>query len=105
MAGAVEVTPLYGARTAGGPLSHLLRIGDFTLLLDCGWDDAYSEALLEPLLEAVPRVDAVLLSHPDPPHLGALPRLAGTAGSLPEDVPIYCTLPVHKMGQVGLGAR
>eukprot|EP00887_Chlorella_sp_A99_P003905 scaffold11.g3905.t1 len=95
-----EVRVLYGAGSPSQPLSYLLRIGDFTILLDCGWDDAYAVALLEPLLEVVDTVDAVLLSHPDPMHLGALPLLAGVAGRLPPGVPIYCTGPVHKMGQM-----
>lgn len=43
---------------------------------------------------------AVLLSHPDPAHLGALPYLAGTRATLPPSVPIFSTLPVHKMGQM-----
>lgn len=41
------------------------------------------------------QIDAVLLSHSDTSHLGALPYLVGKAGL---KVPIYATLPVHKMG-------
>ena len=40
---------------------------------------------------------AVLLSHPDPAHLGALPYLVGRLGLA---CPVYATLPVHKMGQM-----
>ena len=40
---------------------------------------------------------AVLLSHPDPAHLGALPCLVGRLGL---GAPIYATGPVHKMGQM-----
>lgn len=43
------------------------------------------------------QIDAVLLSHSDTSHLGALPYLVGKAGL---KVPIYATLPVHKMGQM-----
>ena len=36
--------------------------------------------LLAPLVAALPQIDAVLLSHPDPVHLGALPYLVGKLG-------------------------
>ena len=42
-------------------------------------------------------IDAVLISHPDPQHLGALPYLVGR---LKLQAAIYGTLPVHKMGQM-----
>lgn len=41
------------------------------------------------------RVDAVLLSHPSPCHLGALPHLVGRCGL---SVPIYSTKPVRCVG-------
>lgn len=39
----------------------------------------------------------MLLSHPDPGHLGALPYLVGRCGLR---APVYATAPVHKMGQM-----
>jgi Cft2 family RNA processing exonuclease len=39
----------------------------------------------------------VLLSHPDPLHLGALPYAVGKLGL---NCPIYATIPVYKMGQM-----
>lgn len=42
-------------------------------------------------------VDAVLISYPDPNHLGALPYLVGKLGL---NCPIYATIPVFKMGQM-----
>lgn len=75
----ITFTPLYGA-DGGSPLASLLRVRDFTFLLDCGWDDAFDTALLEPLLAVIPRIDVVLLSHLDMAHLGALPYLIGKAG-------------------------
>lgn len=42
-------------------------------------------------------IDAVLLSYPDPAHLGALPYLVGKLGL---NCPIYATIPVYKMGQM-----
>lgn len=45
----------------------------------------------------VHQVDAVLLSHPDPLHLGALPYAVGKLGL---NCAIYATIPVYKMGQM-----
>ena len=45
----------------------------------------------------VPEIDAVLLSHSDTAHLGALPYLVGKKGL---KAPVFATLPVHKMGQM-----
>lgn len=45
----------------------------------------------------VNQIDAVLLSYPDPLHLGALPYLVGKCGL---NCPIYATIPVYKMGQM-----
>lgn len=42
-------------------------------------------------------IDAILLSYPDPAHLGALPYLVGKLGL---NCPIYATIPVYKMGQM-----
>ena len=42
-------------------------------------------------------MDAVLLSHPDPIHLGALPYAVGKLGL---NCTIYATIPVYKMGQM-----
>ena len=43
------------------------------------------------------QVDAVLLTYPDPQHLGALPYLVGKSGMTCR---IYATIPVYKMGQM-----
>jgi len=92
----VKFTPFYGAQEEG-PIASLLQIDDFTILLDCGWNDAFDVALLEPLTKALATVDVVLLTQPDTQHLGALPYLVGKAG-LPQNTQIYATLPVVKMG-------
>jgi cleavage and polyadenylation specificity factor subunit 2 len=97
----VRFTPLCGARAEGAPLAHLLELGppdaSLTLLLDCGWGGAADGAAeeLAPLVAALPRVDAVLLSHPDPRHCGALPVLVGKHGL---KAPVFGTAPIAKMG-------
>ena len=72
----VSFTPLYGA-DGRKPLASLLTVRGFTFLLDCGWDDSYEAGQLAPLMAALPRIDAVLLSHADMAHMGALAYLAG----------------------------
>lgn len=44
-----------------------------------------------------PTIDAVLLSYPDTLHLGALPYAVSKLGLT---ATMYCTLPVHHMGQM-----
>lgn len=44
----ITFTPVYGV-TADQPFCFLLKINDFNLLLDCGWDESFDESLLEPL--------------------------------------------------------
>lgn len=46
-----------------------------------------------------PRVTSVLISHPDIPHLGALPFAFARLGLR---APVFCTTPVRKMGQLFL---
>ncbi|TFJ86318.1 hypothetical protein NSK_002526 [Nannochloropsis salina CCMP1776] len=89
---------LYGA-LEHEPLCYLLKVGEATLLLDCGWDVQLDEGLLEPLLPVLPQVQLVLLSFPDLSHMGALPWVAK---HLRPGVPIYTTQPVFKMAQMVL---
>ena len=96
MGSRIALKPLYGA-TYDVPLCSLLEVNGFTFLLDCGWTEEFDVALLEPLKEAVPRIDAVLLSHPDTAHLGALPYAIGRLGL---QAPIYATQPTFRMGQM-----
>ena len=96
MGRSVAVTPLCQPGS-GHVLSYLLELDDLTILLDCGWNDRFDVADIQALVDAVPRIDVVLISHPDVEHLGALPYLVGRCGL---DVPVYATLPVFKMGQM-----
>lgn len=45
----------------------------------------------------LPQVDLVLLSHPDPSHIGALPYLVRKAGL---KAPIYAAVPIAKLGMM-----
>ena len=106
MASIVKFTPITGSYQDACPVSYLLEIDSQKLLLDCGLlpadangrfriDDAYLKALRR----IAKTVDAVLLSHGDLKHCGALPLIADC---FPATVPIYATVPVHHMGLMTL---
>ncbi|XP_018799414.1 PREDICTED: probable cleavage and polyadenylation specificity factor subunit 2 [Bactrocera latifrons] len=79
------------------PPCYILQIDEVRILLDCGWDEKFDPNLIKELKRHVHTIDAVLLSHPDVYHLGALPYLVGKLGM---NCPIYATIPVYKMGQM-----
>jgi cleavage and polyadenylation specificity factor subunit 2 len=79
------------------PHSYLLKVDDFTFLLDCGWDELCSQSFISQLRKHVNEIDAVLLTYPDQLHLGALPYAVGKLGLT---CPVYATIPVCKMGQM-----
>lgn len=96
----IRVTPLLGGCEDGG-VCCLLEIGGARILLDCGCtlNSTQSEILsVAQLLAAGGGVDCVLLSHADIHHMGALPVMFGANGLQP--VPVICTLPVAKFGQM-----
>ena len=68
---------------------------------DCGWTDSCEPAYVDALARVAPRVDAVLLSHGDLLHLGALPAAFARAG-LRRGTPVFTTPPVAKLGQLAL---
>ena len=102
---------------AGSPKQGGRRqVNGFRLLLDCGWDDAYDPGLLRPLEALLPSLDGVIVSHPDPAHLGALPYLVRTpacpaapGGLSPPPLPPHalghCMRPRARAAAGGLAAR
>lgn len=96
MTSIIRFTALSGAQDES-PLCYLLQVDEFKFLLDCGWDENLSPDVVENIKRHANSVDAVLLSHPDIYHLGALPYLVGKCNL---HCPIYATIPVHKMGQM-----
>eukprot|EP00899_Mesostigma_viride_P011881 jgi/Mesvir1/20694/Mv14896-RA.1 len=96
--GKISFTPLSGVYD-DSPLCYLLEADGFNILLDCGWNDACDVHLLEPLRKVAPTIDVVLLSHPSPRHVAALPYAVGKLGLRAR---VFCTLPVQKMGQLYL---
>nr|CAD1821014.1 unnamed protein product [Ananas comosus var. bracteatus] len=94
MGTSVQVTPLCGVY-GENPLCYLLSIDGFNFLMDCGWNDLFDLNLLQPLSRVASKVDAVLLSHPDVLHLGALPYAMKHLGL---SAPVYSTEPVYRLG-------
>ncbi|TVU10576.1 hypothetical protein EJB05_44117 [Eragrostis curvula] len=94
MGTSVQVTPLSGVY-GESPLCYLLAVDGFRFLLDCGWSDLCDPSQLEPLAKVAPTIDAVLLSHPDMMHLGALPYAMKHLGL---SAPVYATEPVFRLG-------
>uniref|UniRef100_A0A0K0CSR3 Cleavage and polyadenylation specificity factor subunit 2 n=1 Tax=Angiostrongylus cantonensis TaxID=6313 RepID=A0A0K0CSR3_ANGCA len=92
MSSVVKVEPLSGVKDEG-PLCYLLQfvdMGDFISLLNL--------EMLWILLLLKSRISQVILiTHPDQPHLGALAYLVKYCDLR---APIYCTVPVYKMGMM-----
>jgi cleavage and polyadenylation specificity factor subunit 2 len=118
-AGIIRATPLAGGRSDKG-VCTLLEVGEYRVLLDCGAtlpiDYDYFENLTEKLVNDG-GIDAIILSHADLRHIGALPILLGRKGLLRDHlkndsiqtksnesprIPIICTLPVHKFSLLTL---
>ncbi|XP_035277997.1 cleavage and polyadenylation specificity factor subunit 2 isoform X2 [Anguilla anguilla] len=96
MTSIIKLTALSGVQEESA-LCYLLQVDEFRFLLDCGWDESFSLDIIDAIKRHVHQVDAVLLSHPDPLHLGALPYAVGKLGL---NCTIYATIPVYKMGQM-----
>ena len=110
----VELTPIFGAR-GPGPLCSLLTVDGARILLDAGWSDALeaeggpptpgADVGGEPApavaaaLAAASTAHALLLSHADMEHVGAL---AAIVAALPPTSPVLATVPVHRLGQLVL---
>lgn len=48
MTSIIKLTVLSGAYDEG-PLCYLLQVDEFRFLLDCGWDETFSEDVIEPV--------------------------------------------------------
>ena len=96
----VKVTTL----SNGVAACSLLEIGGISILLDCGYSQLDSPALLQTIQSKLSScgktIDAVLISHADMLHMGSLPCVFGKAGFC--GTPVICTLPVYKFGQMVL---
>ncbi|XP_055677061.1 probable cleavage and polyadenylation specificity factor subunit 2 [Lutzomyia longipalpis] len=96
MTSIIKLHAISGAMDESPPC-YLLQVDEVRILLDCGWDEKFDQKFIKEIKRYVHTIDAVLLSYPDPYHLGALPYLVGKLGL---NCPIYATIPVYKMGQM-----
>jgi cleavage and polyadenylation specificity factor subunit 2 len=96
MTSIIKVTALSGAKGETPPC-YLLQVDEFHFLLDCGWNENLSNEVTDNIKRYIHQIDAILLSHPDVVHLGALPYVVGRLGL---KCPVYATIPVYKMGQM-----
>jgi Cft2 family RNA processing exonuclease len=71
MTSIIKLHALSGACDVSPPC-YLLQVDEFKFLLDCGWDEQFDTDLADRLAKIAPTIDAVLLSHPDPLHLGMI---------------------------------
>ncbi|KAH7538031.1 cleavage and polyadenylation specificity factor subunit 2 isoform X1 [Ziziphus jujuba] len=94
MGTSVQITPLCGVYNEN-PLSYLVSIDGFNFLIDCGWNDHFDPSLLQPISRVASTIDAVLLSHPDTLHLGALPY---AMKQFALSAPVFSTEPVYRLG-------
>lgn len=98
MTSIIHFTALSGAQNEG-PLCYLLQVDEFKFLLDCGWDENLDPNVVDNICRHAHSIDAILLTHPDIYHIGALPYLVGKCNL---HCPVYATIPVYKMGQMFL---
>lgn len=96
MTSIIKFTPLCGAHDEN-PLCYLLEVDEFRILLDCGWNSDFDVSLLKPLARVAPRINLVLISHPDLAHIGALPYAFSKLGLR---APVLATMPIHRMAQM-----
>ncbi|KAI4485105.1 hypothetical protein M0802_012750 [Mischocyttarus mexicanus] len=96
MTSIIKLHAISGAMDESPPC-YILQVDELRILLDCGWNENFDQDFIKELKRHVNQIDAVLLSYPDPLHLGALPYLVGKCGL---NCPIYATIPVYKMGQM-----
>lgn len=98
MSSFVRLTPLSGALDESH-LCYLLEMDEARILLDCGWSESLHVKQIEYLAQVCKSIDAILLSHGDLEHIGAIVYAFQTYGIR---CPIYATTPVHDMGRLTL---
>ncbi|CAJ0920030.1 unnamed protein product, partial [Mesorhabditis belari] len=91
----IRLLPLSGVYD-DGPYCYLLMIDECCILLDCGWDDRFNMEYIDKIMAHAPSIDAILISHSDRVHLGALPILVKKGLKCP----IYATVPVANLGKL-----
>ena len=99
MTSIIKFTPLLGALDNSTAISYILKVDQYTLLLDCGLDVGKLSEYTARIMPHINHINAVLVTYPDIDHMGGLPYLYGKLGL---DCPIYGTVPLYNMGQMFL---
>ena len=95
----LQFTVLYGSHSSAGPVCYLLEVAGTVILLDCGWDETWDPALLEPLERVAQDIKVILISHPDINHVGALPY---AYKKFKLKAPCYVTAPVLRFAHLAM---
>lgn len=95
----VSVRPLGVATARCFQTLLTLDSHDARILVDVGWDDKLSDEYLSELLEILPSVDIVLLTHASFNHCGAFCYLRAKYPQF-RSVPTFATLPVIRLGML-----
>lgn len=92
-------TPLLGARSSSPASASLLELDNgIKILVDAGWDAAFSSAHLSAVEDHVSTLSIILLTHPTLDHLGAYAHYCKHV-PLFAQVPCYATTPVVNLGR------
>lgn len=76
-----------------------LDVNNATILVDCGWDETLSKDTLSELIDSIPKIDLILLTHGTVSHSGAFCYLRYKFPQF-RAIPTYATLPVIRMSQL-----
>lgn len=92
-------TALLGAQSQSTASQSLLELdGGIKILIDVGWDDAFSVESLSALEAHIPSISFILLTHPTLDHLGAFAHLCKHVPQF-KSIPVYATSPVVSLGR------
>lgn len=92
-------TPLLGAQSASAASQSLLELdGGIKILVDVGWDSAFSAAALHELEKHVSSLSIVLLTHATVEHVGAYAHCCKHLAGFSR-IPCYATTPVVNLGR------
>jgi cleavage and polyadenylation specificity factor subunit 2 len=94
----IEFIPILMPRVHSAYCS-ILKIGDSSIMLECGWSSDLNKEHLDLVTPHLPSVKMILISQPNLEYCGMLPSLIDNPNF---KASVYTTFPVHKMSQMVL---